>query len=132
MATLLRRCPHCNARGLDYLVIEQVKQFNLVSCGVCGAIHGVLSLAKAVPAPMVEQSIPTHLRLSASQPSLEPVSTPVKNGKTITPPVCRQHHLAMEQKTVPPGHPDAGQRIWICPRFKECHQWEKREETLFP
>lgn len=129
MATLLPRCPHCNARGLDYLVIEQVKQFNLVYCGVCGAIHGVLpSLADAALSPTLEQLSLAQPKPNGLPPQPEPVSTPAKNGKAVTPPVCRHHHLAMEQKTVPPGQPDTGQQIWICPKFKECRQWEKIEE----
>ncbi|MBE7471942.1 MAG: hypothetical protein DPW09_19835 [Anaerolineae bacterium] len=42
------RCPFCNAQGLDLLKIEQTALFQVVCCGQCGAIHGILPLAAAL------------------------------------------------------------------------------------
>lgn len=36
----------------------------------------------------------------------------------------------MTQRIVPAGHPDAGQQIWLCPKFKECNQWQKVENKV--
>ena len=36
------KCPHCNARGIDSLAVEDMRMFLLVYCHKCGAIHGVV------------------------------------------------------------------------------------------
>lgn len=36
------KCPHCNARGIDSLAVEDMRMFLLVYCHKCGSIHGVV------------------------------------------------------------------------------------------
>lgn len=40
------------------------------------------------------------------------------------PPYCPTHHVEMTPATIPPGYKNAGQQVWLCPQFKDCHQWE--------
>jgi len=40
------------------------------------------------------------------------------------PPLCPEHHLEMEEYTIPEGCTNGGRKIWHCPRYGECHRWE--------
>ncbi len=122
MADLIPRCPSCNVRGIEFVQTESKEQFTLVYCGKCGAIHGALpGSAAAVPAK------PTRLSERVSQTLATPPPAPPVNLETEDAPLCPQHYVVMERKTVPPGQKNAGQPIWVCPRFTECHQWRKIE-----
>ena len=48
------KCPHCNARGIDSLAVEDMRMFLLVYCHKCGAIHGV------VPSPPQPSTVNTQ------------------------------------------------------------------------
>jgi hypothetical protein len=124
MADLLPRCAYCNARGLSHLIVEQAPQFNLVYCGKCGAIHGVLPLSPTLNDTQLIQRLPQAEQILKSTPS-QPGSNSAK--KEHAAPLCPQHCLPMTRRTVPAGYPDAGQQVWMCPRFKECNQWAKVE-----
>jgi hypothetical protein len=43
------------------------------------------------------------------------------------PPCCPHHQLEMVQFTIPEGYQNAGRKIWRCPQYKECKQWELAE-----
>ncbi|MCL4299675.1 MAG: hypothetical protein KJ077_28325 [Anaerolineae bacterium] len=124
MADLLPRCAYCNARGLNHLIVEQTAQFMLVYCGKCGAIHGVLPLSPTLNDTRLGQWRPQSEVILKSTPSQFELN-PAK--KEHTAPLCPQHCLPMIQKTIPPGYPEAGQQVWMCPQFKECNQWAKVE-----
>jgi|GEM_PF-3427286 len=68
------RCPFCNAQGLDLLKIEQTALFQVVCCGQCGAIHGILPLA-ATPV-----EIPNNRPQSAQLPKETPGQDQTKNS----------------------------------------------------
>lgn len=145
------RCPFCNTQGLDRLQIEVVGQFQVVSCGQCGAIHGVLPLpieAQKSPArqeetalteaPKQAQEQPTPAIVEPPkspeiQPSVEPPRHPAKKPLTkdqiglyamaFDPPLCPTCKIDMVEEKVPEGHKEAGQSFWKCPNFQTCKQW---------
>ena len=43
------------------------------------------------------------------------------------PPVCLDCKIEMKGMTIPAGYPNQGVRIWICPNYAECKQWELAE-----
>lgn len=71
------RCPYCNAQGLDVLTVEQTPSFQVVHCGHCGAIHGILPLA-AAPTEAQRQTETT-----LAQP---PKQAPERTQAKISPP----------------------------------------------
>lgn len=147
------RCPFCNAQGLDHLQVECVKSFQVVYCGQCGAIHGVLPLAAIqrqeetalteAPKPAQEQPTPAIVEPQKSpdiQPAVEPPRHPVKKPLTkdqiglmasavgfytmaFDPPLCPTCKIDMVEEKVPEGHKEAGQSFWKCPNFQTCRQW---------
>jgi hypothetical protein len=120
MADLVPRCPHCNARGSEFVATESKEMFTLVYCAKCGAIHGVVP--GVTPSNRVNGAKPARLLERMNQ--AQAVSVKIEAEEA---PLCPQHHLVMEKKTIPPGQKDAGKPIWLCPRSKECHQWRKIE-----
>ena len=40
------------------------------------------------------------------------------------PPLCTYHKVEMVKTTIPGGYKNAGQEVWLCPDYKNCHQWE--------
>lgn len=75
------RCPFCNAQGLDLLKVEQTPSLQVVHCGQCGAIHGILPLA----------AVPTEAKIDQPRPAEIPLAEPPKQAPEqpqpkITPP----------------------------------------------
>ena len=62
------RCPFCNAQGLDLLRVEPTPLFQVVHCGQCGAIHGILPLAPA----------PIEAKIDPPRPAIIPLVEPPK------------------------------------------------------
>jgi hypothetical protein len=75
------RCPYCNAQGLDVLRVELTLSFQVVHCGQCGAIHGILPLAAApTEAPKYPQR---EVKTTLAQP---PKQAPERPQAKISPP----------------------------------------------
>lgn len=92
------RCPFCNAQGLDHLQVEGVKSFQVVYCGQCGAIHGVLPLpieGQKRLSRQAETTLAEPLKQAPEQP------TPAIVEPQKSPAVTDQSQQAVE----PPHHP---------------------------
>ncbi len=146
------RCPFCNAQGLDLLKVEQTPSFQVVSCGQCGAIHGILPLAakpieaaKDPPRPAIiplaepPKQAPEQPQQKISPPAPAPVK-PTRKGLTkdqiglmaltkgfygmaFNAPLCPTCKIDMVEEKVPEGHKEAGLSYWKCPNFQTCKQW---------
>ena len=146
------RCPYCNAQGLQHLAVHQAELFTLVYCSSCGAIHGVMPpQPTAQPSPAEEQAasppperFPEQIgnaNLSTKQPySPERIAATMRaacmtHGSRYLqiaiddgPPCCSRHKIEMKERIVPVGYRNAGAKVWICPQFEECQQWELAED----
>lgn len=145
------RCPFCNAQGFDLLKVGLTPSFQVVHCGQCGAIHGVLPLAAAPIEAKTDPPRPVKIPLAEppkqapEQPKINPpVPAPLvkPTQKTLTkdqiglmalskgfysmafdPPLCPKCKIDMVEEKVPEGHKEAGQSYWKCPNFQTCKQW---------
>lgn len=43
------------------------------------------------------------------------------------PPSCLVHKVEMREMVVPDGYINAGRKLWVCPDFEECQEWEVGE-----
>jgi hypothetical protein len=43
------------------------------------------------------------------------------------PPICVQCREEMKEVSIPAGYPNEGERIWVCPNYRRCKQWERAE-----
>lgn len=43
------------------------------------------------------------------------------------PPSCLIHKVEMREMVIPDGYLNAGRRLWVCPDFEECQEWEVEE-----
>lgn len=43
------------------------------------------------------------------------------------PPICLHCQVDMEPETIPVGYPNTGTKVWVCPNYAYCKQWELAE-----
>lgn len=43
------------------------------------------------------------------------------------PPICVQCREEMKAVSIPAGYPNEGTRVWVCPNYRQCKQWERAE-----
>lgn len=150
-------CPHCNAEGLNHLVFEPLAAFALVYCKQCGAIYGAVpcsqqAAADPVPPEFLLRPAPTaraasalaqlgNADLSIKQPlGLDTMETEMRMTRVYAPgssymrmifddapPLCLTHKVEMREMVIPDGYLNAGRRLWVCPEFADCQQWEVGE-----
>jgi len=46
----------------------------------------------------------------------------------LGPPLCSRCKVDMQPQTIPAGYPNAGRKVWVCPNFGRCQQWELAEQ----
>jgi len=44
------------------------------------------------------------------------------------PPVCIHCKIEMKKIVIPPGLPNSGTKMWVCPNYWQCKQWELAED----
>lgn len=157
MTTVKPRCPYCNVQGIKYLANRQVGNYLIVFCGDCGAIYGVVPVPigqqpqtkKEVPKPdgraapketVYPFGIIGHADLSQKEPySPQRMANRVRAARLnrgtrymqiaedYGPPRCSQHKVDMIDDVIPSGFPNAGVKVWVCPQFSDCQEWEIAE-----
>lgn len=40
------------------------------------------------------------------------------------PPACPHHKTDMQEFIIPGGYKNAGLKLWVCPHYADCRQWE--------
>lgn len=133
------RCPYCNAQGLKHLEAKPVGAFTVVSCGQCGAIHGIIPKVDKEPPPKEKASFFDKLAHLGEVEMPPPVlytpeqlahkiqrhKSPSTNRKVVVSsmqPLCQIHQRPMEKTTIPSGYKNAGRQVWVCP-YPDCQEW---------
>lgn len=149
MPPVTPRCPFCNAHGLSCLANQPVGAYLIVYCGQCGAIHGIIPSPKSPGRPRGEKEprksqpaktvfeiigradvtnkqpySPQKLAERARAASLNRGTMYMQITHDDGPPVCPHHKIDMKQMTVPAGYPNSGLKVWVCPQFEDCKEWE--------
>jgi len=44
------------------------------------------------------------------------------------PPCCTRHKVEMKKITIPKEYMNAGRKVWVCPKYEVCKEWELAED----
>lgn len=108
-------CVVCRGETLANIACQPLpgNDYQLYYCFRCGAVYGIVPV---INGPAAQIDLPEVVGLAeAPSPDI---------------PVCPQHNLPLQKKTVPAGNKDAGKNFWVCPRVTECHHYREISPEL--
>jgi hypothetical protein len=82
---------------------------------------GYADLSKKVP--YSPEKMASRMRAAGRGHSTQYMRIAVDEG----PPVCLHCKIEMKGLIIPAGYPNKGAKVWVCPNYDNCKQWELAE-----